>query len=213
MEKVAITGQIRQVSGKGSARSLRRSGIIPCVIYRQGSSTPIQINRKEILKFVNSSMDEQKLINLTLNDGSSKLALLKEYQADPIKGELLHVDFYEISMTKSLRVKIKITLSGLALGVKRDGGILQRGVDEIDIECMPDVIPSTIHLDVTPLEIGHSIHVRDIKLDPEIKLLTDPDELVATITVPAKIVSLEPSTEVIEPIVLTAKEPKESKQD
>lgn len=213
MEKIAIAGQLRETNGKGNARSLRRSGFIPCVIYRQGKSTPIQINRKDIVKFVNSSMDEQKLINLTLNDGSSKLALLKEYQSDPIKGELLHADFYEISMTSSLRVKIKIVLSGIAVGVKRDGGILQRGTDEIDIECMPDKIPSAIHLDVTPLEIGDSYHVRDIKLDSDIKLLSDPDELVTTITAPAKIVSLEPSTEVVEPIVLSAKEPKETKEE
>jgi large subunit ribosomal protein L25 len=212
MEKVAITGQLRDVRGKGSARSLRRNGIIPCVIYRQGTTTPIQINRKDILRFINSSMDEQKLINLTLNGGTSKLALLKEFQSDPIKGELLHADFYEISLTQSLRVKIKVILEGLAIGVKRDGGILQRGADMVEIECMPDQIPSAFHVDVTPLEIGHSFHIRDIKLDAGIKLLSDPDELIATLTVPAKVISLEPSTETIEPIVLTAKEPKDTEK-
>ncbi|KJR43036.1 Ribosomal protein L25 [Candidatus Magnetoovum chiemensis] len=189
MERITLNAMVRNVKGKGSSRKLRRQQIIPCVVYKGGQSTPIQIPKKEFLQFMNSQADEQKLINLKFDDGTVKVAILKAYQLEPVRGRLLHGDFYEISMDKLVKVTISIHLTGESIGVKRDGGILQSGLREIEIECLPDNIPSHIDIDVSELTVGHSLHIRDLKIPEGIKVLTDPEELVATIASTAKAVS------------------------
>ncbi|KJU85800.1 Ribosomal protein L25 [Candidatus Magnetobacterium bavaricum] len=176
-----LTAEVRTESGKGVARSLRRRGVIPCVIYRHGQSVPIQINRKELVGFVNASYGQQLLVNLNFSDGTTKLALMKDHQVDHIKGALLHTDFYEVSLQEVVRLNVTVLLVGVPVGVKRDGGILQAGLREIEIECLPDDIPAHVELDVTGIEIGHSLHVSDLKVHSGIKVLTDTDELLATV--------------------------------
>lgn len=189
MEKATLTAKVRDTRGKGAARSLRRADFIPSVIYRKGVAEPISLPRKELVNFINSQAGQQVLVNLSFADGSAKLAIMRDYQTDPIKGELLHADFYEVSLQETIKVSVAVVLSGTPIGVKRDGGILQAGLREIEIESLPDVIPAHIELDVRALEIGHSYHVRDIKVAEGIKILSEPDEVVASIIVSASGVS------------------------
>jgi large subunit ribosomal protein L25 len=189
MEKVTLNAHARTGVGKSAARGLRRDRFIPCIIYRKGKTTPIQIPRKELVNFINSTSGEQVLVNLKFSDGESRLAIVKDYQTHPVKGELLHTDFYEVSLTEKLKISVAVVLTGLAIGVKRDGGILQTGIRMVELECLPDRIPSHIEVDVTTLEVNHSVHVSDIRVGEGVKLLTDIHEVLATILLPAKAVA------------------------
>lgn len=185
MERITLNAEKRDKAGKGIARSLRRHGVVPAVLYRGGSSMPIKINSKELTGFVQATAGEQVMVNLQFPDGENRLALMKDYQVDPVIGELLHSDFFEVSLSEEIKVTVHLTTKGEPVGVKRDGGILQHGVREIEIQCLPDRIPGHIAVDVKDLEVGKSIHVSDLVLGEGIKVLTDPDEVIATVVMPA----------------------------
>ncbi|NOY64625.1 MAG: 50S ribosomal protein L25 [Nitrospirae bacterium] len=186
MERYIINCEPRTEFGKGSARSLRRAGFIPAILYRAGKSTPIKLRKEEIVKFINSTMGEQVMINLQFNDGSSRLALLKDYQVDPVKGQLLHTDFYEVSLKEKVRVTISIVLKGEPVGVKKEGGVLQQVLTELEIECLPDAIPPHLEVDVTELRAGESIHVSDLQMPEGVRITEDPEEVIATVTTPTE---------------------------
>ncbi|WP_333655402.1 50S ribosomal protein L25 [Dissulfurispira sp.] len=180
MEKVTLGVEKREKSGKGGARSLRRSGVIPAILYKGGNSLPVQLSRKELSRFISKTAGERVIVNLQFPD-DTKQAIVKDYQVDPVMGNLLHVDFQEISATEAIRVMVHVVIKGEAIGVKRDKGILQHGLREIEIECLPDKIPGHVDVDVTNMGLGQSIHVSDLKLGEGIKVLTDPDEVLATV--------------------------------
>jgi large subunit ribosomal protein L25 len=185
MERMIINVEKREEVGKGAARSLRRGNSIPAILYRGGDSQPVKFSKKEILQFINSTTGQQVMVNLQFGDGSSKLALMKDYQVDPAKGDLIHVDFFEVSLTEKVKVSVHVTIVGESIGVKRDGGILQYLLREIEVECLPDKIPGRIELDISGLEIGQSLHVSDIKLGEGVKVFTDPDEVIVNVVAPA----------------------------
>jgi len=184
MERITLHAEKRDKTGKGVARTLRRQGVVPAVLYRGGSSVPIKINSKELSNFMHATAGEQVMVDIEFADGEKRLALMKDYQVDPIKGELLHTDFFEVSLTEEIEVTVHVTTTGEPIGVKRDGGLLQHGTREIKIQCLPDRIPGHVAVDVSGLETGKSIHVSDISLGEGIKVLTDAGELIATVTAP-----------------------------
>jgi large subunit ribosomal protein L25 len=184
MERVTLNAEKREASGKGVARSLRRDGLVPAVVYRAGNSTPITMNRKELSRFIQTTAGEQVMVNLQFADGENRLALVKDFQVDPIEGSLLHTDFFEVSLTEEIRVTVHVVTQGEPIGVKRDGGLLQHGVREIEIQCLPDKIPGHVEVNVSGLETGKAIHVSDLVLGEGIKVLSDPGDLIATVTAP-----------------------------
>jgi large subunit ribosomal protein L25 len=184
MERITLNVEKREETGKGVARSLRRAEMIPAVLYRGGGSFPIKVPKKEMTQFINSTSGEQVMVNLLFKDGENKLALMKEFQVEPTKRELLHADFFEVSLTEKLKVSVHVTTTGEAIGVKRDKGILQNLLREIEIECLPDKIPGHIKVDVSGLEIGQSLHVVDIMVGEGIKVLTDSGEVIANVIAP-----------------------------
>jgi large subunit ribosomal protein L25 len=196
MERITITVEKRGETGKGVARSLRRNYMIPAILYRGGDSLPIKIPKKEITQFINTTSGEQVMVNLQFKDGESKLALMKDYQVDPTKRELLHVDFFEVLLTEKVKVSVHITTTGESIGVKRDGGLLQNPLREIEIECLPDKIPGHVKIDISGLEIGQSLHVGDLKLEEGIKVLTNHGEVIANVIAPA-VEAVAPVEEVV----------------
>jgi large subunit ribosomal protein L25 len=180
MEKFNLNVEKRDARGKGGARGLRRSGLTPGVVYRGGDSVSVQIAAKELSQFISKTAGEQVLVNLDFKDGS-KMAIVKDYQVDPIAGDLLHVDFQEISATEEIKIAVHILTTGEAIGVKRDKGLLQYGIREIEIECLPDKIPGHVTVDVTALGIGQSIHVSDLNLGEGIRVISDPGEMIVTV--------------------------------
>jgi large subunit ribosomal protein L25 len=204
MERFSLNVTKREATGKGGARSLRRSGYTPAIVYRGGASLPVQIAAKELSQFINKTAGEQVLVNLDLPEGS-KQAIVKDYQVDPLLGELLHVDFQEISATEEIEIAVHIVTTGEAIGVKRDKGILQYGIREIEIECLPDKIPGHVTVDVSSLLIGQTIHVSDLKLEEGIRVITDPGKMIVTVTAIKEEVVVAPeavAVEVVEPEVI-----------
>lgn len=193
MERVSLNVEKREVSGKGSARSLRRDGMVPAILYRAGNSQPIKVNKKELAKIINAVAGEQVMVDLQFEGGDKKLALLKDFQIDPIRGELLHSDFFEVSLTEKIRITVHVATIGEPIGVKRDGGILQHTLREIEIECLPDRIPGKIEIDISKLEVGQSVHVSDLKIPEGIKVLTDLHDVIVNVIAP--IVEAAPAAE------------------
>jgi large subunit ribosomal protein L25 len=200
MEKLTIHVEKREETGKGAARSLRRKDMIPAVLYRAGGSLPLKLPKKEITQFINTTVGEQIMVSLQFADGESKLALMKDYQVDPTKRELLHADFFEVSLTEKVKVNVHIIPTGEPVGVKRDGGILQNLLREIEIECLPDKMPGHVKIDISGLEIGQSLHVGDLNLGEDIKVLTDPGEVIVNVIAPA-VEEVAPVAEVAAPEV------------
>ncbi len=218
MERITITVEKRGETGKGVARSLRRNYMIPAILYRGGDSLPIKIPKKEITQFINTTSGEQVMVNLQFKDGENKLALMKDYQVDPMNRELLHVDFFELLLTEKVKVSVHITTTGESIGVKRDGGLLQNPLREIEIECLPDKIPGHVKIDISELEIGQSLHVGDLKLEEGIKVLTNHGEVIANVIAPAveavaPVEEVVAAPEVTEPEVIKKGKKEEEKEE
>jgi large subunit ribosomal protein L25 len=193
MEKIALTAQVREKAGKGVARGLRRNQMVPAVLYSHGKSTPISMGNKDVTKILNTEGGEHALINLKVEggkEGTDKLALIKDYQIDPRNGALIHVDLMEVAMNEKVKIPVAVHLSGSSIGVK-EGGILQHGVREVEIECLPNQIPEHFEVNISELKINESIHVRDIKVAEGVRMLTDGDATIVTIQPPISDAKLE----------------------
>ncbi len=201
METIVLDVEKREKSGKGVARQLRQNGFIPAVIYKAGSSMPIKLSSKMFSQFMAKTAGEMAIVKLKFSD-DTKQAFVKDYQIDPIKGELLHVDFLEVSGTEMIKVPVHVVIKGEAIGVKRDKGVLQYGIRDIEIQCMPDKIPGHIDVDVSSLLIGQSIHVRDLNFSEDYRVLTDPDELLASVAGIKEEAAAPAEGEVAEPEVI-----------
>lgn len=210
MEKFDMTVEVREGSGKGVARKLRRGGKVPAVLYSKGDCLLLTLNLLSLSKIFHSASGENALLSLKIEGAkkkSERTALIRDLQRDPITGQLLHVDLFEVSMDKEIRVKVPIEIIGdQPLGVK-DGGMLQHSLREIEIECLPSQIPDRIHLDASSLNIGDTIHVGDLQIDKNIKVITEADQPVVTIAAPISEEKLEelltavPTEEIKEPEV------------
>lgn len=193
MEKISLTAQIREKAGKGVARGLRRNNMVPAVLYSHGKSMPLAMGNKEVTKILNTEGGEHALINLKLDgakDNAERMALIKDYQVDPIKGGLIHVDLMEVAMNEKVRIPVAVHIVGNAIGVK-EGGIFQYGLRTLEIECLPNQIPDSIVVDIAALKVNESVHVRDIKTAEGVRILTDADATVATIQPPISAEKLE----------------------
>jgi len=194
MQKVTLKAEARSATGKGTARSLRRGGSIPAVIYKGGKAEALTLNHKEMITFINKTRGEKALI--TLDFGSDKrLALMKEYQVDPVDNTLLHADFMEIDMNVMVRVPIKVKLMGEAIGIKRDKGILERQIREVEVEALPNNIPGHLELDITGLAAGSALHVSDLVAPEGVRILTEMSDPVASVTLPKVQVEEEAAAE------------------
>lgn len=205
MERLSIVAEKREEQGKGGARSLRRDGMVPAILYRGGESQSIKLVKKDLAKLINAMSGEQVMVDLQFKGGEKKLALLKDYQVDPIKGELLHTDFFEVSLTEEVRIPIHVTTVGEPIGVRRDGGILQHTLREVMIECLPDKIPAKVAVDISMLEVGQAVHVRDLSFEEGIRVLTDPNDVIVTVV--AAVVEAAPVAEEAAPEVAAPAEP------
>lgn len=183
MQKQSLNIETRELTGKGPARRLRTEGKIPAVVYGLGSSTPVTVDRKELARIINSDSGSATLLTLKFaGSDAEKLAIVRDYQTDPVKNKLIHADFQEVATDKPIQVTVQLMLSeGTPIGVKQ-GGLLTHGAREIHIECLPLNIPEHIDVDVTGLEMGHSIHISDLKLPEGVKVLSDMDIVIVTIS-------------------------------
>jgi large subunit ribosomal protein L25 len=169
---------------KGFARRVRMQGLIPAVVYGAGQpSVAVTVDPKVITKILYSDSGHNTLFDLTIEGGDSGKGMIVDWQNEPIKGHLLHIDIKRIAMDKAMRVSVPVHLTGTSIGVKTHGGILGQVLHEVEIECLPADIPGHIDVDVTNLDIHGAIHISDLPHSDKLKFLGDEDALVAHVTV------------------------------
>jgi len=186
LELIELKANIRNSTGKCQARALRRAEKMPAVLYGPGTEPVLlSVSIKDLEKALKKSTASQALLNLTIHNGenTSRPAMIKELQIHPVSRNYQHIDFYEISMDRKIRVKIPVTVKGKPRGVE-EGGILQIIRRELEILCLPTEIPETIEIDITDLDIGDSIHVKEIPLQGDIEIPADVNFTVITIVSP-----------------------------
>lgn len=184
MSVIALSGKRRETLGKGGARKARAAGEIPGVLYGHGETPiPVAVNERDFQVAVRHHKGGNAIVNLAVQ-GSEYTALIRDVQYDPISHHVLHLDFQHISLTETIEVEVPVHLVGLAVGVKDGGGILEHITRQIEVRCLPTTIPASIDVDVSMLNIGESIHVRDLKLEG-VTVLSDGDVTLATVVSPA----------------------------
>ncbi len=189
MADVALDVEIRSSIGKGAARKLRAAGRIPGVCYGSGRApVSVSLDPRSLERLLKSSATGiNTLIDLRVSGGGDydgRVVLIKELQRDPLSARALHADFYAVDLEQAIQVSVPIHVSGIAPGVT-NGGILDHALRELQIECLPRAIPDQILVDVSGLEIGMSLHVRDLLLPADVKLMSDPDLSVISVVTPA----------------------------
>src|SRR6201984_806395 len=182
LETNVLEAQAREAGTKGHARRVRRDGKIPAVVYGAGKDPqPITVDPRVVTRILNSETGHNTIFDLTLSGESTK-AMIVDWQYEPIKGTLLHIDLKRIALDKVLKVNVPIFLVGEAAGVKQEGGIMEQMLREVEIECLPADIPSHIDADVSQLTFGKVLRVSDLPQSEKLKFLTDANQPVAHVT-------------------------------
>jgi len=190
MEEIFLDVELREELGKAKVKDLREKGFIPAVVYAAGKAPQsIKVLRSDFLHLLHQYRLESTVINLKVKDDKKQKAitcLVKEIQHDPVVGDVVHIDFNEISLTKSIKVNVPVVTKGEPIGVKQEGGSLEHILWEIEIECLPTDIPKEIEVDVSQLKMGEAIHIKDINFPPKVKVLNSPEAIVVSVTAPIK---------------------------
>ena len=180
----AFQAVLREGRGKGEARKLRRQGYIPAIIYGgELGNKPLAVLAKTIIRHLKGEVSEAKIWKLNIEGVGEKDVIIKDVQKHPVTGEVLHVDFYEITYGQLISLAVPIKIVGEAAGVKK-GGTLEVLMDEIEIECLPRNMVEELEVDVSHLDLGDTLFVRDIKVPEGIKITEDPDQPVVTVVAP-----------------------------
>lgn len=177
---LSVAAESREVFGKNAARRLRRAGWVPAVVYGdQGPSLPVTVDPDEIVRVLHSGAGHNAIFNLEIKGKAPARVMLRDWQVDPLQGSLLHVDLVRVGRDHKLKVRVPVHVTGEAKGVKVQGGVFEFVLREVEVECLPDDIPEQITVDVTELTIGRSVRVSDLPLGPKVRMLSDPNRVVA----------------------------------
>jgi len=169
---------------KNAARRVRVAGKIPGVIYgAKEPSIAVELDPKQMLRILHSESGHNTIFDVDVKGSSRAKAMIVDWQYEPIRGHLLHIDLKRIAMDKAMLVEVPVVLDGVPTGVKTDGGMLEQVLREVEIECLPGDIPAHINVDVSGLKIGDSIRVADLPHGGKFKFITDEDATVAHVTI------------------------------
>ncbi len=195
-KQVKLAVERREATGRSAARKLKARGIVPAVVYGgREKAQPLQLSRRDLTTVLSHASGENILVELEIaGEGNTRMAMLQEVQHSPVGGEVLHVDFHVVSMDEKIEADIPIEATGTANGVKNFGGLLEQSLRELAVECLPRDLPDRIAVDVSHLNIGDSVHVRDIKL---------PEGVVANVQLDLTVFSVLAPTVEEEPIAAT----------
>jgi large subunit ribosomal protein L25 len=184
IESNVLQAQPRTPGNKNTARRVRVSGKIPAVLYGAGkNSLPVTVDPRHVSRILNSQSGHNTIFDLSLEGGEHTKVMIVDWQYEPIKGSLMHIDLKRIAMDQKLRVAVPIVLKGEAAGVKLQGGILEQILREVEIECLPGDIPAGIEADVSELVFGKVLRVSELAHNDKLKFLTDENQTVAHITI------------------------------
>ncbi len=186
MSETALVVEAREAVGKGANRKLRAAGKAPAVLYGRGrDSLPLAIDPRVLDKILRAS-GSNTLLDLTVEghaERTESVALVREMQRHPLCGDIVHVDFYEVDLTRAVTIEVPVHLTGKARGLDF-GGILEHTLREISLECLPRAIPESIEVDISAMEVGDVIHVSELALPEGVSLVTDGDLGVVHIAMP-----------------------------
>jgi large subunit ribosomal protein L25 len=179
---ITIDAQPRDSRGKNEARRLRAAGSTPGVLYGvTDSAVALAVNPKEVGKILHSRTGQNTIFNLALSGGETTPVMIVDWQSDPVKDTLLHIDLKRIDLTKRIRVGVPVHTKGEPAGVKLQGGLHEVITREIEIECLPDDIPEQFTIDVSELTIGQSVRAGEIPLAGSMTLVSNPDAVISHI--------------------------------
>ena len=209
MATIQINGSVREARGKGGARQARFAGQVPGIIYGAGEQPlPLTINARELEKALGKRGGGNPIVQLNVTGATptERMSLIREVQRNPLTGAAVHIDFQHIDMKKKITLKVHVVTSGLPTGVKMGGGILEHMVREVEIRCLPSDIPEKVVVDVSAMEIGDSLHVRDIDFK-NAEVLSDPDAVIASVVPPTVMeeIKVDPAAAKAEPEVIGKK--------
>lgn len=189
-EMLELEAQIREITGK-KVKKLRKTGIIPAVLYGHNiKSTPLAVDTKEFSKIFKQA-GETSLLQLTIG-GKKHNVLIHDSARDPLSGEILHVDFFEVRMDEKLKTKVPLVFVGESAAAKFEGGILVKALQEVEAEALPQDLPKEIEVDISGLKVFEDkIHVKDLKIASSVKILADPEDMVVSVVPPRSEKELE----------------------
>jgi large subunit ribosomal protein L25 len=208
-KELTITAESRDSRGKNEARRLRAKGSMPAVVY--GGSTgplPVAVSPKELTRILNSKTGHNTIFNLNVGGSEDTPVMIVDWQYDPIKNSLLHVDLKRIDLNQRIVVNVPVITQGEPKGVKVQGGLHEIVTRELQIECLPQEIPEHFIVDVSELMIGQSIRAGDIPMSGSLKLLSNPETLVSHVVAlkaeeePAAVTAVETAAPAAEPEVI-----------
>ena len=176
--KYELEVETRDAAGKGVARKLRARGKIPAVLYGAGKSRLVEMSYMAARKMVMAQRGHTALLTVKIAGEKDLVAVLQDHQLDPINGAILHVDLFEVSMDKPIRVRVPVTIIGqVPVGVK-EGGVLQQPLRDLHIECLPGQIPDHIEIDASELGVNQGVHVKEVQAPVGVEILDDEDLMV-----------------------------------
>ncbi len=188
MKELVVDVKPREALGKNASRRLRRQGMIPGIVYgAKKEPVPVTVDPRKILEIIHSESGVNTIFQVSLAAKDARRhVMIKEYQVDPVKGDLLHADFLRIQMDEVIEVEVPVQVTGEAAGVKLDGGILEHVIREVRVSCLPGDIPEHVAIDVTALKIGDALRVSDLPKSDRYRILTDPEQTLVVVSPPAK---------------------------
>jgi large subunit ribosomal protein L25 len=188
MAHVQLVAQARRELGSAASRRLRRQGLIPGVVYQKGSdSIAVAFPDRDLRRLLHGDGARSAVIEVRVDGEPARTALLKDWQAEPVRGQLLHVDLQQVDLTVSVRARVAVVLVGDPMGV-REGGVLDQTVREVTVEALPDELPDAIEHDVSELTGDGVLHVGDLRVPAGVVVVDDPETVVASILTPSLVV-------------------------
>jgi large subunit ribosomal protein L25 len=196
MEKVTIEAEVRNESGKHALVELRRAGKVPAVLYGgAGKSVKLQLQPKQLANVLGTRAKHHTLFQLHVQDGESTLAMIGETQWQPMRGNLLHVDFKRVLMDRKIRVRVPIVTTGEARGIKEQGGVFELILRDVEVECLPADLPEEFTVDVTPLMLNEHVRVGDLQAQAgdRVRFLREPQAVICHVITPKAVEEVKPA--------------------
>jgi large subunit ribosomal protein L25 len=170
----------REKSGRNACKSLRNSGKIPVILYGKAINKPYSVDDKETRMLLRNASGSTSLLRLLGENGEDELVLIKDLQKDQIKDKILHIDFIQVTRGEDLQTKVPLVITGEAEGVKSQGGILEVLSSEIEIKCRPSNLPSQVTLDISSLELGSNLQIKDLPQIDDVEYVDSPEMILAS---------------------------------
>lgn len=219
---LVVKSEKRDMFGKNASRRIRRSGMIPAILYGEGGlSVPLVLGKKDIVAILKSESGENTIFRIAF-DSEERDVMIKDVQVDPTTDALLHADLIQIAMDKAIRVAVAVELLGEAVGVKMEGGFVDFMMREVEVECLPANIPEHIAIDISPLHLHQSLKVQDLAPPEGVKIISEPSAVVVLIQIPheekveakpEEVVAAEAPAEAAEPEVIKKERKKEEGEE